>query len=125
MYHYRKGAGAERELIKMFSERGFMVVRAAGSGVNSLSPDLLAFKSSAHYAIESKAWENDRLAIKRDQFENLKKWTETAGITTFIAWRRNRERWVFIPLSVFKEAKESYTIGWEDAKLIGRDIADL
>lgn len=125
MYHYRKGAGAERELIRMFSDRGFMVVRAAGSGVNSLSPDLLAFKTTAQYAIESKAWENERLAIKRDQFENLKKWNEITGITTFIAWRRKRERWVFVPLSVFKEAKESYTIGWEEARMIGRDISEL
>lgn len=125
MYHYRKGAGAERELIKMFSDRGFMVVRAAGSGVNSLSPDLLAFKTTAQYAIESKARENDRLAIKRGQFENLRKWNEITGITTLVAWRRKRERWVFVPLSVFKEAQGSYTIGWEEAKMIGRDIADL
>ncbi len=125
MYHYRKGAGAERELIRMFSDRGFMVVRAAGSGVNALSPDLLAFKTTAQYAIESKAWENERLAIKRDQFENLKRWNEITGITTFIAWRRKRERWVFVPLSVFKEAKGSYTIGWEEAKMIGRDISEL
>lgn len=125
MYHYRKGAGAERELIKMFSDRGFMVVRAAGSGVNSLSPDLLAFKATAHYAIESKAWENDRLAIKKDQFENLKRWMETTGITTFVAWRRSRERWFFIPLSVFRETGGSYSIGWEEAKMIGRDISDL
>ena len=48
---YRKGARAERELINFFSGRGFAVIRAAGSGVNSLSPDLLAFRRGSQHAI--------------------------------------------------------------------------
>jgi len=44
MLCYRKGSRAERELIDHFSSNGFCVIRAAGSGVNSLSPDILVFR---------------------------------------------------------------------------------
>ncbi|MCK4319141.1 hypothetical protein KAW38_01055 [Candidatus Micrarchaeota archaeon] len=124
-WRYRKGSAAERELIKHFHDRGFAVIRAAGSGVSSLSPDLMAFKKGMQYAIESKAIETENLAIKKEQFENLVKWEETTGITSYIGWRRKREQWVFIPLSVFKKNKGSYSINWKNAKLIGRSLQEL
>lgn len=117
---YRKGSRAERELITYFSKNGYSVVRAAGSGVNSLSPDLLLFKRGNQYAIEAKAHETENLGIDREQFLNLKKWEENTGITTLIGWRRNREDWLFIPLSVFKENVKTFTINWESAKMAGR-----
>ena len=122
---YRKGSRAERELIHFFYEKGFSVIRAAGSGVSSLSPDLLVFRKGKQYAFESKAWENNYLHIKKDQFECLKQWEENTGITSFIAWRRNREPWYFIPLSVFAEQNKSYSINWEKAKLIGSKLEEL
>jgi len=122
---YVKGARAERNLIKQFSDRGFLVMRAAGSGVNSLSPDILAFRHGLQYAIEAKARDSERLSLDRDQFDNLKGWEKEAGITTYVAWKRKRERWLFVPLSVFREAKGSYSISWEQAKMIARDLAEM
>lgn len=122
---YRKGSRAERELINYFSEKGFSVIRAAGSGVSSLSPDLLVFRKGKNYAFESKAWEKEYLHIKKDQFTGLKEWEDNTGINSFIAWRRNREPWYFIPLSVFEENKASYAISWKKAKLIGRSLEEL
>jgi len=55
MTTYQKGTRAEHELIDYFDQNGFCVIRAAGSGVSSLSPDILVFKRGLQYAIEAKA----------------------------------------------------------------------
>ncbi|MBI2079220.1 hypothetical protein HYT84_00525 [Candidatus Micrarchaeota archaeon] len=125
MTKYSKGSKAERELITYFSEKGFSVIRAAGSGVSSLSPDILIFKHGTNYAIESKAWENEYLHIQKDQFLGLKNWEDNTGINALVAWRRNREPWLFIPLSVFEENKKSFAINWEKAQMIGKKIEEI
>src|SRR4030095_6181050 len=100
MLSYRKGSRAERELIDHFSGKGFCVIRAAGSGVNSLSPDILVFKRGLQVGIEAKAWEKTNLNITREQFLNLRKWEDISGINCFIGWRRRRQAGVFPPLSL-------------------------
>lgn len=125
MLSYRKGSRAERELIDHFSSNGFCVIRAAGSGVNSLSPDILVFKRGMQVGIEAKAIEKDNLNIDREQFMNLKRWEDVSGITCVIGWRRNRQPWVFIPLSVFKENEKSFGINWTNAQAIGRKLEEL
>lgn len=143
---YHKGARAERELIKFFSEHGFMVMRGAGSGTSGLSPDVLAFRGGKQYVIEAKAQEAERLSIDREQFENLKKWWEATNMETYVAWRRKKEkvgagdesaeawdkkgvgvryRWRFVPISIFRENPKGYSIGWEEAKKYGKGISEL
>lgn len=125
MKTYAKGSRAERELIDFFSANGFSVIRAAGSGVSSLCPDLLAFRRGIHYAFESKAIEKEHLVIDKEQFLSHKRWEENTGITTYVAWRRNREDWLFLPLCVFEENPKSFSISWEKAKLIGKKKEEL
>ena len=105
---YIKGSGAERELIDYFSSKGFCVIRAAGSGVNSLSPDILVFKRGMQFGIEAKAWEKTNLNIDREQFLNLKKWEDISGINCVVGWRRSREPWYMVPLALFKENAKSF-----------------
>ena len=125
MLTYRKGSRAERELIDYFSTREFCVIRAAGSGVNSLSPDILVFKRGMQMGIEAKAWEKENLNITREQFLNLRKWEDTSGITCYVGWRRNREEWLFLPLGVFKENVRSFAINWENAKGLGKKLEEF
>ena len=122
---YQKGSRAERELIEHFSNNGYSVIRAAGSGVSSLSPDLLVFKHGQQYAIESKAHEKTSLQIQKDQFEGLRKWQENTGITSLIAWRRNRLGWRFIPINLFEENAKSYSFPWEKADMIGKKLEEF
>ena len=122
---YRKGSRAERELIDHFSTNGFCVIRAAGSGVNSLSPDILVFRRGSQFGIEAKAIEKEYLCIDREQFENLKRWEEISGINCYIGWRRNREPWYFIPLALFKENPKTFGINWENGKALGRKIEEI
>ena len=125
MLTYRKGSRAERELIQHFSEKGFSVIRAAGSGVSSLSPDILLFRHGSQYAIESKAVEKESLALRKEQYLGLKTWEENTGITAYVAWRRNRQPWVFIPIAAFKENAQSFSVGWETANMIGKKIEEM
>lgn len=117
---YVKGSRAERELIDYFSSNDCSVIRAAGSGVNTLSPDILVFRRGMQLAIEAKAWEKENLNIDRDQFLNMKRWEENTGISCYVGWRRSREPWYFIPLSVFKENVKSFAVNWKQAQAIGK-----
>ncbi len=125
MLSYRKGSRAERELIDHFSAQGFCVIRAAGSGVNSLSPDILLFRRGEQAAIEAKAWEKGSLAIDREQFLNLKRWEEVSGINCYVGWRRNRQPWYFLPLSLFRENGRTFSINWENAVSLGRKLGEF
>ncbi|MFH1285179.1 MAG: Holliday junction resolvase Hjc [Candidatus Micrarchaeota archaeon] len=122
---YAKGARGERELINRFSENGFSVIRAAGSGVNTLSPDLLSFRKGKQYAFECKAWSATSVGIEVEKFEGLKKWEENTGITTFIAWRINRLGWFFMYLDELEKQKKNYTITQKRAEAINRRFEDI
>jgi Holliday junction resolvase len=122
---YRKGARAERELIHFFSDNGFEVIRAAGSGVNSLSPDLLAFKAGKQYAIECKAWDSGSLSFEKEKVAVMKKWEETTGITYLVGWRVSREGWFLFPVHNLEEQAKTFTITLAKAKLAGRKPEEL
>lgn len=122
---YAKGARTERELISMFSGRGFSVIRAAGSGVNSLSPDLLAFRKGKQYAFECKAWGSGSLGIEKTKFQGLVDWENNSGITTMIAWRINRVGWRFMHLAELEEHEKNHTVTLKKALAINRMFEEL
>jgi Holliday junction resolvase len=122
VHRYIKGARSERELINTLYEKEYSVMRSAGSGVNSLSPDIIAFKSGKGFAFECKAWNKDRLAIEPDKFEVLKKWESNTGMDTMIAWRMNGKGWFFIRLDEMKKTPKSYSVTKKSALEINRRI---
>jgi len=119
---YSKGARFERELADMLVERGYMVVRAAGSGVYTTAPDLLAFRKMEAYVFECKAWNSEHLALRKEQFALLKEWEEKTSISAYVAWRVPRAGWLFIRVG---EMSENGTISLEKARLINRTIDQL
>lgn len=125
VYRYGKGARSERELIKLFSGKGFSVIRAAGSGVSSLSPDILVFKRGKQYAFECKAWSRGRISIPRKQFLALRRWEENTGITTLVAWRLDRIGWRFMYLDEMEDKGRSFSISKEKALRIDRRVEDI
>ena len=125
MHRYGKGARSERELIQIFSQGGFSVIRAAGSGVNSLSPDILVFRRGRQYALECKAWNNGRVAIEPDKYEALRRWEDNTGITTMIAWKMPYEGWYFIYLNELEKNERSYSITKRRAREINRKLDAL
>jgi Holliday junction resolvase len=117
-----KGTLFERELSKKLIENGYLVVRAAGSGIMQTAPDLLAFRSYEHIAFECKAWDSERLSLRKEQYNLLQRWSESAGLTVYVAWKVPREGWFFIKLH---ELNENRAISLEYARLINRRFEEI
>jgi Holliday junction resolvase len=122
MLRYSKGARCERELLNKLYGLSYSVIRSAGSGVNSISPDIVAIKNGKGLAFECKAWESSSLAIEIEKFEALSQWERNSGMDTYIAWHMNGESWFFIKLSEMKKAVKNYTVGKKLAKEINRRL---
>ncbi len=119
---YAKGARYERELLSKLGEMGYSIVRSAGSGVNSISPDIIGIKQTHALCFECKAWANGSVGIEHEKFESLRKWQENTGMGTYIAWRMNNEGWYFIRLEEMSKNPKSYTITRKKAKEIDRRL---
>lgn len=117
---YAKGARCERELLKELHTKGYSVMRSAGSGINTLSPDLIAMKNGKGLAFECKAWESSSLSIENDRFQGLIEWQQNTGMDTFIAWRMNGSGWFFIKLEEMKVNDKARTITKKIALEINR-----
>lgn len=126
MAHYNKGANAERELIKILFDKGFAVLRVAGSGVSPLpSPDVVALKNGRIIAIECKAWKGAHLAIPIQTFNDEVNWAKVAGAEFFIGWKVPRNGWFFAQAQEFHAAGKNYLISLEEMKKIGRSLEVL
>ncbi len=122
MQTYSKGARAERELLGILYGRGYSVVRAAGSGVNSISPDIIAVRMGRGFVFECKAWDSSSLSIDHDKFESLRAWRDNALMDTYMAWRMNGDGWYFIRLDEMTRTEKSYTVTKKTALRIGRRL---
>ncbi len=121
VHTYVKGARSERELLNRFYSHGYSVLRSAGSGVNSLGPDIIAIKDRNCLAFECKAWEKSRLSIDHEGFDKLLKWKENTKFPTYVAWRMNKIGWYFIELEEMKKGERDYSITKKRTLEIGRD----
>lgn len=122
MQRYAKGARGERELLNRLHDLGYSVMRSAGSGVNSLSPDILAVREGRGFAFECKAWERSSLAIEKEKFDSLLEWERNTGMGTYIAWRMNGQGWFFIKLGEMRVNEKSVTVTKKEALSISRGL---
>lgn len=122
MQRYNKGARGERELLLYLHDRGYSVIRSAGSGVNSLSPDILAFREGRGFAFECKAWNRGSVAIELEKMQALLDWESNTRMETFIAWRMNGEGWFFMKLGELNKATANYTVTKGNAVKINRRV---
>jgi Holliday junction resolvase len=122
---YSKGARGERELLNVLYEMGYSVVRAAGSGVNSISPDVIAVRDGKGMVFECKAWDRGSLSIDHEKFESLRLWRDNAMMDTYMAWRMNGEGWYFVKLDEMKKTEKNYTVTKKTAQAIGRKLEHI
>lgn len=120
MHRYVKGARAERELLGKLYDIGYSVSRSAGSGVNSMSPDIIAIKNGKCLSFECKAWERNRLSIDRESYQKLFVWQSNTQFPTYIAWRMNGKGWFFVKLDELKDGEKDYSITRKKALEINR-----
>lgn len=121
MQRYSKGARAERELLDILSKKGFVVIRAAGSGVNSISPDIVAIKDSKVYAFECKFWNKSNLNLEKDKIRYLKE-IQKHGIKSFIAWKIPRIGWFLIKPKELSEKSKCFSISKTKVLEINRSL---
>ena len=125
MQRYVKGARSERELLNRLYGLGYSVIRSAGSGVNSLGPDVLAIKDKVCISFECKAWERGSLSLDEEQYAKLADWERNTAFPTYVAWRMNGKGWHFIKLSEFTKGKRNYNVTMKKAFEINRSMDDV
>ena len=121
MGNKEKGANAERELLKMFSENGFRAVRVAGSGLADESPcDLIAGSSRKKYCIECKTSKDKKRYMDKRQIEDFLVFSEIFGMKPLIAVRFNHEGWFFLAPQHLEKTGSGLAISLETARKKGR-----
>lgn len=125
MTRYSKGARGERELLNYLHDRGYSVMRGAGSGVNSLSPDIIAIKEGKGLAFECKAWDRDSIAIENDRYTGLVEWQDNTKMSTFVAWRMSGAGWLFIKPDEMSKNSKSRSVTKRTAVQINRGIESI
>ncbi|MEA1925312.1 MAG: Holliday junction resolvase Hjc [Candidatus Altiarchaeota archaeon] len=116
MGRYAKGANFERELVRLFWDRGWVALRTAGSGSTPHAvPDVLALRESDVVSVECKSTSRDKLSLKGAVL-SLKEFADIAGGRAYIAVRFPREKPRFYELKQII-SKGNYTIKTKDKYL--------
>jgi len=125
MTRYQKGAAAERELLNDLYGKGFAVIRAAGSGVNALGPDIVVLKGDKAIAFECKSGYEGGLSIQEIQYQKIVEWQERSTFPIYVAWRINREGWFFILPSEMRKTENRRVLTQREARSINRSLESV
>ncbi|RLF81495.1 Holliday junction resolvase [Thermococci archaeon] len=109
---YRKGASAERELIKRLEKEGFAVLRSAGSK----KVDIVAGNGKLYLCIEVKTTKNDKIYLSEDEVEKVKSFASTFGGKGIIAIKFINNGWYFFEVEKLKKSGKNYRITLQIAK---------
>ncbi len=107
---YRRGASAERELIKMLEKAGFAVVRSAGSH----RVDLVAGNGRDYLCIEVKSTRSERLYLPKEDVERLVSFAERFGGRPILAVKFVNIGWRFYLPNNLKSSGKSYRLDLND-----------
>lgn len=121
-----KGTRYERELIHMFYDSDFSVVRSAGSGSTPLpSPDIIVSNSKNIFAIECKAINSKRKYFPQKEINELKIFSEKFGAIPLVAIRFDRIGWFFVGLEDMGFSKTNYYISLDLARKKGLKFEEI
>lgn len=125
MSRYEKGANFERKLVEKFQEKGWLALRAAGSGkIKFIIPDVVAIKGEKIFLIECKTTRKKSLSLKKVIF-SLKKLlsiSKKAKIFLAVKFPRKEERF-FLLQDLLK--KGNYSISLNDEFLTFEEILKM
>lgn len=121
-----KGSRTERELLHMFHQSGWSVIRSAGSGVIPIpNPDLVAGNGKRLLAIECKSGKSPRY-ISGSQLIELKEFSEKLGAKPIVGVRFDNEEWFFLTLNKLVKTKgNNYGLNIKHAKKHGITFSEL
>ncbi len=123
-----KGSSRERELVDMFWDAGFGVVRApaSGSATERPLPDLVAADGERTIAVEAKSSGDDSVYIDGGEAEELIEFSSRFGARARIGVRFDREDWYFFhPGDLHVTRGGNYRVKLETALQEGEDFQEL
>ena len=124
----QKGSSRERELVDMFWEAGFGVVRApaSGSATERDLPDVLAGNGESFYAIEAKSSSGDPIYLDGEEVTALEFFAKNFGAEPRIGIRFDEREWSFFtPEELYVTDGGNYRVKRETAIAAGEDILEL
>lgn len=127
MSNYSKGAKGENELGDLFSERGYVWTRTAGSGTgNRELPDQTFGKNGHLIVTETKRFGSDNYDyLSKEEVEDLIYFAENFGAEYYVAVRFDYGSWQFLKKEQMKETEKSYRVENIDDSEIKRTIDDV
>tara|TARA_B100000315_G_C14114326_1_gene379567 strand:- start:101 stop:493 length:393 start_codon:yes stop_codon:yes gene_type:complete len=122
-----KGSRTERELINLFTERGWRAARIAGSGVNDNSPcDLIAGKIGRKgYTVEAKSSKKSIIYITKEQIDDFVMYSAMIGLKPVIALRFNYEGWLFLDPKHIKDTGKNWAVSLTLAREKGKKFSQF
>jgi len=122
-----KGSRAERELFHFLWDKGWAVLRVAGSGSTSMpAPDLLAGNKNRFLAIECKSLKKKTQYLERQQMDELRQFSENFGAEPWVAVRFNKLGWFFFHLSdIPDKGKKNLSVSLEFARNKGLNLENF
>lgn len=122
----QKGANAERELLHMLSEKGFAVVRVAGSGmISETSADLIAGNAEKRFAIECKTCKDKKRYLEKQQISDLKEFAKKFGFPPVIAVKFNHNGWWFVEPEKLEDTGKGLAISLQDIQKTGKTFDEF
>lgn len=118
---YRKGANAERELIRMLEKEGFAVIRSAGSK----KVDIVAGNGRLYLCIEVKSTKGEKLYINEEEISKLTSFAEKFGGKAIIAVKFINNGWYFIHPDQLIKSGKNYKIMLRDVKYKGSRFDEI
>jgi holliday junction resolvase Hjr len=121
-----KGTRYERELIHMFYNEGYGVLRSAGSGSTPLpSPDIIVSNGKKILAIECKSLNSKRKYFPEKEINELKIFSERFGAIPLIGIRFDRIGWYFVDMDNMGFSKTNYYISLDLAQKKGLKFEEI
>jgi Holliday junction resolvase len=121
-----KGINAERELIHLFWNKGWVSVRVAGSGsMKYPSADILATNKIRKLAIECKTSKKINKYLAKKEINQLKIFAEAFGAEPWIAIKFDRKEWLFLNIEDLKNTGNNLLISKDIAVKKGLLIEEL
>lgn len=122
-----KGIHAERELLHLFWNAGFVALRAPASGaIRYPCPDLLAGSLTRKLAIECKATGAWCVYISTEQIESLRCFGAIFGAECWVGVRFDKLEWHFIAIDdLVKTRGGNHVVSREHAKTRGLLFEEL
>ncbi|WP_457752947.1 Holliday junction resolvase Hjc [Thermococcus sp.] len=118
---YRKGASAERELIKMLEKEGFAVIRSAGSK----KVDIVAGNGKLYLCIEVKSTKREKLYVNGEEVNKLVSFAEKFGGKAIIAVKFINNGWYFFYPNQLTKSGKNYKISLRDARYKGLGFDEI